>query len=232
MTQKIKVALVTGADGALGAVVARKFAAAGITVVGTRLGQGGQELSALDKDGIRWLPVNLSRSAEVKAAFRTLEAQKLAVDALVHCAGGFRYGELATLTDEDFEFLVDANLKSSFFLAREAIVGMKARGYGRILFISSKVTLAPPANMAAYAATKIALNALTVGLADEVKGQDITVNAVLPSVIDTPANRAAMPNENPAKWVSPAALADILFHFTQPASDAVTGALLTVNGRV
>jgi NAD(P)-dependent dehydrogenase (short-subunit alcohol dehydrogenase family) len=219
--------LVTGAQGALGGHVARRFQKAGVKVIG--LDHKSDPAVERSLEGVRWLRANLADPAEVKSALAPVAGE---VDALVHCAGGFRFSHVAQLTDADFSFLIDANLKSSFHLARELLPGMVQRGYGRLLFVSARATLQPGGGMGAYAATKAGINALVAVLAEETRKTGVNVNAVLPSIIDTPANRKDMPGADPAGWVKPEQLAEILFSLTQPYGDALHGALIPVSGRV
>jgi NAD(P)-dependent dehydrogenase (short-subunit alcohol dehydrogenase family) len=151
---------------------------------------------------------------------------------LVHCAGGFRYAPIDQLEDKDLQFLIDANLRSSFYLVRALLPEMKKKNFGRLVLISSKSTLQAPAGLSAYAASKVGLNALVSAVAEEVKSFDININAVMPTVIDTPANRRDMPKADFSSWVSPAQLAEIIFSLTQPWGKPIHGALIPVAGRV
>lgn len=230
--QKPKTVLVTGAEGALGRVVAGKFSAEGFSVFGTHLPSvAASALPAVS--GIRWVPVDVTAAASVRAMFGTGQGKvSEPLDVLVHCVGGFRYAPLDETSDQDLEFLLNANLRSALLLLREILPGMKQRGFGRIVLISARSTLSPSAGMSVYAATKAALNALTAALADELKAHDININAVLPSIIDTPANRKDMPKADFTKWVRPEALADIIFTLTHDLGRPIHGALIPVAGRV
>jgi NAD(P)-dependent dehydrogenase (short-subunit alcohol dehydrogenase family) len=226
MTSGRKV-LITGAAGALGAAVAKRFIAAGDQVHGTFLGG-----KPPGESSVRWISCNLSDASSVRSELGTSE-----FDVLVHCAGGFRYSPVDSASDEDWDFLIDANLKSAFLVSRALLPGMKQRNRGKIVFVGSRATLAPyaaggSAGMGPYAASKAGINMLTSSIADEVRAHAINVNAVLPSVIDTPVNRKDMPKSDPAAWVKPEALAEIIFSLTQPWSDPIHGALIPVSGRV
>jgi NAD(P)-dependent dehydrogenase (short-subunit alcohol dehydrogenase family) len=216
--------LVTGAEGALGGFVAKRFLAGGYRVVGTHhpAGRPGSE------PGVQWLAMSLADPASVREGLKAAGD----VDALAHCAGGFRYAELGATSDEDFNFLVDANLRSTFFLLRELLPSMKKRNHGRIVLVSARATQQPPAGMSAYCATKAAINALVASAADEARPFDININAVMPTIIDTPANRASMPKADFSTWVAPEALAEIIFSLTQPVGKPVNGALIPVAGRL
>lgn len=221
-----KSVLVTGADGALGSVVAGKFRDSGCRVLATYHARAGKPKP--EANGLEWIGVDLSDASSIRAA----KLADAGIDALLHCAGGFRFGQVEQASDEDLQFLIDANLKSAILLARELVGPMKKRGFGRIVFVSSRATFQPPAGMGAYAATKAGLNALTESLAEETKAFDINVNSVLPTVIDTPANRRDMPKADFSTWVSPDQLAEIIFSLTQPWGKPIHGALIPVAGRV
>ncbi len=221
--------LVTGAEGALGQAVARRFRAGGVQVIGLHHGVVDTE-ARLAAD--LWIQADLADSARVRAAVSQAEEMGHGIDALIHCAGGFRYATIDQATDEDIDFLIHSNLKSSFYLLREILPGMKRRGFGRIVLISSRATLHGDAGMGVYAATKAGLNALVGAVSQEVKAFDININAVLPTVIDTPANRQAMPGADPSTWVKREELAEILFSLTQGFGKPLNGALIPVSGRL
>jgi NAD(P)-dependent dehydrogenase (short-subunit alcohol dehydrogenase family) len=225
MATRLSSVLVTGAEGALGGVVVERFAQAGVRVVAAHRGDPPAELKS--RDGVEWLRLDLADRPAVEAA---LAARPL--DGLVHCAGGFRYGALDQLAPADLDFLLDANLKSTVHLLRVLVPGMRKRGFGRVVLVSARATLAAPANMGMYAATKAAINSLVEAIAQETLDAGININAVLPSMIDTPANRRGMPQADFSKWVAPAALADIIFSLTQPWGDPIHGALIPVSGRL
>jgi NAD(P)-dependent dehydrogenase (short-subunit alcohol dehydrogenase family) len=205
-----KTALITGAEGALGKVVCKKFSDEGYSVTGTD-----------HKD------LNLADSKDIQ---NKLKGKNF--DVVVHCAGGFRFSPIDEMKDEDFQFLIDANLKSTANILRQVIPNMKKNNFGRIVLVGSSGALNPKSGMGPYAATKAGLHALVMAAADEVKKFNININAVLPSVIDTPANRSAMPKADSKSWVSPQDLADIIFSLTQDMGNSIHGALIPVNGRV
>jgi len=214
--------LVTGARGSLGSAVLKKFAQSGATVFGADMDGPFEKVS-----GTTFIPVNLSDTKSVKESLGGLEA-----DVLVHCAGGFRFSMTDQLQDNDLDFLINANLKSGIILAREVLPSMKKKNFGRIVFVSARGTQNPSAGLGAYLASKAGLNMLVGSLADETKDFNINVNAVLPTIIDTPMNRMDMPQANFSKWVQPTELADIMHSLTTPLFNSVHGALIPVAGRV
>ena len=223
MNQKV---LITGAQGALGSQVVQKYLSAGYQVSGTLL-KGTKVPDSASSSKVNWIEVELGDAHSVRSALGQSD-----FGTLVHCAGGFRFSKLDQLTDEDLEFLLSANLKSTFYLLRELLPAMKKNNFGRIVLVSAKATLGPGAGLGAYAASKVGLNMIVASLTEETKSQDITINAVLPSMIDTPANRKDMPDADFSKWVPTAELADIILSLTQPYGRSIRGALLPVSGRV
>lgn len=216
--------LVTGAEGALGGFVCKRFLAGGYRVFGTYH----PKQSAPTGEGITWIATDITDAASVKASISKIGH----VDVLAHCAGGFRFANIEQNTDADLDFLLNVNLRSTFLLLRELVPGMKSRNFGRIVLISSRATLQAPGGMSAYAASKAGLNAIVAAVADEVRAHDININAVLPTVIDTPANRSAMPKSDFNTWVKPTELAEIIFSLAEPLGRPVHGALIPVSGRV
>ncbi|MBS1963030.1 MAG: SDR family NAD(P)-dependent oxidoreductase [Bdellovibrionales bacterium] len=216
--------LITGATGALGASVVARFAAAGDAVFAVHTPT--QKPASLE--GVEWIGADLTVRKSVIDLFAKLDD----LDAVVHCAGGFRYGMVDAISGDDFRFLTALNFESAFYVAAAAVPGMKKRKRGSLVFISSMATQNPGAGLSAYAATKAAVNGLVTSLAAELKAEGIRVNAVMPSTIDTPANRKDMPHADTSKWVSPDDLAEILYDLTLPKTKSITGALIAVPGRV
>lgn len=224
--------LIAGAEGFLGRAAVEYFARKGLRVVAScRTAKDLENVKGLvEKSGLSHvLAVEADLGAE--AAVERLAKYAGPVDALFNAAGGFRYGSLADCSLVDFEFLYAANLKSTFLLAKHFTPGMRARRFGRLVFVSSKATLGPaPANMGPYNATKAALNCLVEALAAEVKGTGVTANAIMPSTIDTPANRQAMPDQNPKNWVTTSQLLAVVDQLLGPVGEPVNGALIPVAG--
>jgi len=232
--------LVTGAQGTLGSEIVNIYLEAGCKVVGTYFSPS-KEVPA-SRESLEWIQVDLTDSRWVRTTFSEQgqahgqnggrSSPQSGFDAWIHCAGGFRFSTVEQTTDGDLDFLLNLNLRSAFYLARELVPFMKKKNFGRIVFVSSRATLGAGVGMAAYAASKAGLNILTAALAEEVKAFDITVNSVLPTVIDSPANRKDMPNEDFSKWVSPSQLAEIIFSLTAPWGKPIHGALIPVSGRL
>lgn len=212
----------------MGGAVVDRFLSGGSTVIATYLKEAAGHWPKSEK----LIPVRMdvTDASSVRQGLAAVAARGL--DGWIHCAGGFRFSQVDQVTDEDLDFLLNLNFKSAFLLAREILPGMKQRNFGRIVFVGARATLQPGAGMGLYAASKAALNMLTLSLAEEVRKSNITVNAVLPSIIDTPANRRDMPGADFSSWVSRESLAEILFSLTQGMGDSIHGALIPVAGRV
>jgi NAD(P)-dependent dehydrogenase (short-subunit alcohol dehydrogenase family) len=158
--------------------------------------------------------------------------------ASIHCAGGFAMSPLGKpgtdAADDTFAGMMDANARTAFLCCRAAARAMLASATaGRIVNVAARPGLDPRkgAGMSAYAASKAAVAAISVALAEELKGAGILVNAVAPSTLDTPANRKAMPKADFSKWVSLDAAAEAIVHLASPENATVSGALLPIYGR-
>ncbi len=225
--------VVTGACGALGEAVIGQFAQYGDQVIGWDVDAPGPGALVDDerRNTMHWMNVDVSDPGVVADAVDTVRQEIGEIDVVIHCAGGFRWSHVDELSTQDIDFLVDVNLRSSLYLARSVMGPMKEQGQGRLIFISSRSTISPGAGESAYAATKAGLNALTRSLADEVKDSEITVNALQPSVIDTPNNREEMSDADFSSWVPRSELAELMEYLISPAARSVSGALITVSGR-
>ncbi len=223
-----KVVVITGALGALGKVVADEALARGarVAAVDHAPTQIPPASNRIELGG-----VDLTDAAQAKKAIDAAASHFGRLDALINIAGGFAY---ETITDGDvktWQRMYALNVTTALNASRAAIPHLTASSAARIINIGAMGALQAGAGMGAYAASKAGVHRLTEALAAEFKGK-ITVNAVLPSTIDTAANRASMPNADFAKWVTPTELADVILFLASDAASAVTGALLPVSGRV
>jgi NAD(P)-dependent dehydrogenase (short-subunit alcohol dehydrogenase family) len=155
------------------------------------------------------------------------------VDVLCHLAGGFHMGEPVHATPASaWDFMMNLNAASLIHVAAAVVPRMLAQGAGRIVTVGAGGGVKGGAQMGAYSAAKSALMRLTESMSAELRDAGINVNCVLPSTIDTPANRAAMPDADPTRWVAPAALAEVIAFLASDAARAIHGALIPVYGRV
>ena len=223
-----KVIVVTGASGALGKVVAEAALARGAKVAG--VDHAAAQIPATE-NRIELGGVDLTDAASAEQAIETAAAHFGRIDALINIAGGFAFEAVADGDPKTWQRMYALNVTTALNASRAAIPHLAASAAGRIINIGAMGALQAGAGMGAYAASKAGVHRLTEALAAEWKGK-ITVNAVLPSVIDTGANRVSMPMADFGKWVTPQELADVILFLAGDAASAVTGALIPVNGRV
>jgi NAD(P)-dependent dehydrogenase (short-subunit alcohol dehydrogenase family) len=233
-TSPRRTALVTGAAGNLGRAVAAGFAAIGTRLVlFDRQGDLLRQVFGSDSpDRLMLTPELLDRSATAAAVAKAVE-EFGRIDILCNLAGGFRMGESVHETsDATWDFLSNINVRTLLNTARADVPQMIAQGEGRIVNVASASAEHGLAQMAAYCAAKSSVIRLTESMAAELREKNINVNCVLPTVIDTPENRAAMPQAAFDRWVQPQALADVILFLASPAARSVHGAALPVVGLV
>lgn len=225
--------LVTGAGGNLGRALAHLFARRGARLV--LLERDAAHLRQLygdDNERQMLLAADLLLQGQVDAAVSAAQERFGGIDVLCNIAGGFRMGPPVHETpDEDWDFLLGLNTKSVVHAVRAVVPGMIASGGGRIVSVAANAALKGVAGMAAYCASKDAVIRITEAMAAELKDKGINVNCVLPSVIDTPENRAAMPDADPGRWVSPDALAEVIAFLASDGARAINGAAIPVVGQ-
>ena len=223
-----KVVVITGALGALGQVVAKEALARGARVAG--IDHAASQVAATP-ERIELGGVDLTDAAQAKKAVDAAASHFGQLDALINIAGGFAFETVADGEVTTWQRMYALNVTTALNASRAAIPHLAASSAARIINIGAMGALQAGAGMGAYAASKAGVHRLTEALAAEHKGK-ITVNAVLPSIIDTAANRASMPTADFAKWVAPKELADVILFLASDGASAVTGALLPVSGRI
>ncbi len=217
-----KVIVVTGAGGALGGVVAARAEQCAAQVWRLDLA-----FPAVDATRERRVALDLGDLAATRATFARIGR----VDALCNVAGGFAMGPAVhELPDEDWDAMFRINVLTLRNAVRAVVPGMLAAGRGAIVNVGAAGALRGGANVGAYAAAKSAVMRLTESMSQELRGQGINVNAVLPGTLDTPRNRADMPDADPSRWVAPQDLANVICFLCSDAARAVHGALVPVVG--
>lgn len=230
-----QVVIVTGAAGNLGRAVAQAFDVAGATLV--LVDRAPDRLPELFP---KWqtsprhclaTSVDLTDQAAVQEMVAETSRRFGRVDVLVNLAGGWSGGSPAHETEwATFQHLLDLNLRTVLLASQAVVPIMLAQGRGRIVNVAARAGLEGTVRNSAYAAAKSAVIRLTESMAAELKKQGIAVNCVLPSTIDTPQNREAMPKADHSKWVSPEAIADVILFLASDAARAVQGAAIPVYG--
>jgi NAD(P)-dependent dehydrogenase (short-subunit alcohol dehydrogenase family) len=223
--------LITGAAGQLGRAVVSRFAAAGAKLV--LLDRQVEQIKAAPGQSARCMvaAVDLLRADAVQAVLRSAIERFGRIDVLCHLAGGFRMGQAVHETGPDtWDFLFDLNVRTLVNVANAVVPAFIDNGGGRIVTVGAYSAQRGIAQMGAYCASKSALIRLTESMSAELKDRQINVNCVLPTIIDTPDNRTAMPDADPARWVAPEALADVIAFLASDAARAIHGAAVPVSG--
>ncbi|HET8940712.1 MAG TPA: SDR family NAD(P)-dependent oxidoreductase [Rudaea sp.] len=219
--------VVTGGFGTLGAATVRAVLDAGARVAAMDRTEPptSSMAQALCIGGVDLADAQAAKNAMAQAV------QALGgLDALVNIAGTFRYETVTGGNLDTWDLMYRVNLRTAVAASQAALEHMQAGG--RIINIGANAALKSGAGMGAYAASKSGVMRFTEALAEELKSRDITVNAVLPSILDTPPNRTDMPKANFDSWVKPQQLADVIVFLLSDQATAVTGALIPVIGRV
>ena len=229
-----KIALVTGGTGALGSVIAERLSAQGAQVAATYHSEGGSgRIPESLKQKVALVKANVTDEREVRALYDGIVSTWSHIDIVVNTVGGFLPRKpLTEVTLEEWDLMMNINLKSAFLSTREAIRRMKGQPYGRIVNLSAKVGLDPTPGRTAYAISKAGVSLLTDLVAQEVKGTGITVNAIAPSIIATRANIESMPDEDTSAWVTADQIADLVCYLCSPDASGITGTTIKAYGGV
>jgi len=224
--------VITGAAGNLGRAVAEAFLARGANLVLVDLKNEALQRVFGAGDSRRLLAAaNLLEQAQLDAMAMQAVERFGRIDVLANLAGGFRMGEpVHATTDTTWKFLLDINAGTLLHAVRAVVPRMLAQGGGRIVNVGAYAAQKGAAQMGAYIAAKSAVIRLTETLAAELRDKRINVNCVLPTIIDTPENRAAMPDADPVRWVAPADLASVILFLASDDARAIHGAALPVTG--
>jgi NAD(P)-dependent dehydrogenase (short-subunit alcohol dehydrogenase family) len=227
-----RVFVITGASGALGSAVALAVAGQGHRVAlidhATHTPHG-----LIDGDGCLILGgVDLTDAESATAAIEAAAARFGGVDVVLNIAGGFSWETVEGGGADTWQTLFSLNVQTAANVSRAAIPHLKRSKAGRIVNVGANGAVKAALGMGAYAASKAGVHRLTEALAEELKGSGVTVNAVLPSILDTPANRADIPKADFATWVTTEELTAVMLFLASEKASAVTGALIPVTGRV
>lgn len=224
--------LITGAGGNLGRAVADSFERAGDSLVLVDRSADALERAFPGTSADRMLvAVDLLQADDVEQAVGRAAAQFGRIDVLCNLAGGFAMGTpVHTTGDAEWQRMQDLNVRTLLNMARAVVPLMLQRGRGRIVNVGANAAQRGAAHMGAYIAAKAEVLRLTETMAAELREHGINVNCVMPSIIDTPQNRADMPDADPKRWVAPEQLAAVIAFLASDAADAVHGACIPVTG--
>lgn len=229
MSLKGKTFAVTGAFGVLGSAVVQALQAAGASVAAIDRADAPRDAAALGTASLHG-GVDLADADAAQAAFDAIARAHGGLHGLVNIAGGFAWEKVAGGSLDTWDAMYGMNVRTAVSACQAALAHLPDGG--RIVSIGANGAVKAGAGMGAYAASKAGVARLTEALAEELKDRGITVNALLPSIIDTPANRKDMPDADFSRWVQPAQLAAAIVFLLSDDAAAITGALLPVVGRV
>ncbi|MGE0884641.1 MAG: SDR family NAD(P)-dependent oxidoreductase [Blastocatellales bacterium] len=231
-----RVIVITGAAGNVGLAVAKAFATLGakIAMIDRSPGRLPELFPEIAQSANHFIapPTDVTDAESVAVAIKEVHGRFGRIDVLVNTAGGYRAGTPLHETPlGDWDFMLNLNARSVFIVCREVIPHLLKQGKGKIINISSRAALSGDPYHAAYSVSKTAVVRLTESMAGELKDAGINVNCILPGMIDTPQNRAAIPDGDFSKWVSPAAISDVILFLASDGARAINGAAVPVYGR-
>lgn len=232
MSTNHRTVIVTGAAGNLGRAVAAAFAEQGANLVLVDLNREGLAKSfGVENERRLFVPTNLLEQSQVDTLAKMAAERFGRIDVLCNLAGGFRMGEpVHETSDKTWNFLFDLNTRTLLHAVRAVVPHMLAGGGGKIVNVGAFAAQKGAADMGAYIASKSAVIRLTESMAAELREKNINVNCVLPTIIDTAENRAAMPKADPGRWVAPTDLASVIAFLASDGARAIHGAAVPVTG--
>jgi len=228
-----RVVLVTGGTGALGTAITRRFLGEGAVVCVPWIVEHERErleasVQAAARPRLLLERCDVADDAAMARLAESLTARHRRIDVLVSAVGGFAMGDLVHTDRTLWDSMLTLNLTTAYVAARAVVPAMLAAGGGRVVAVASRAVVPPAGGFIAYTVAKAAVIAFVQALAVETRGRGVTVNAVLPSTMDTPANRAAMPGVDPKAWVPVDAVADAIAYLAADSSAHISGALLAI----
>ena len=231
-TSRPRHVVITGAGGALGRAVVRHFLDEGarLALVDRHADQLAETFPGLDNSQHLLVAADVASESNLREAMAPVLQAFKSVDVLVHIAGGFEMGEAVhELSRDTWDRMMNLNAWSFVAAAQSVLPAMMAQCSGKVIAVTAKSAARGAGAMSAYVASKSALQRLVESMAAELAPQGINVNSVAPSTLDTPANRQAMPDVNPANWVSTAVAAQTIGFLASAAADALHGQHLVLD---
>ena len=227
-----KIVLVTGGTGALGRAITTAFIASDALVVSSYVVD--REIEQLKKENkslVELIKADVTKEQEVEKLVSNIISKHGRIHALVNVVGGYLGGKsVSELDEKEWDLMMTMNLKSAFLISKHVIPQMVSLKYGKIMHVSSRTGSKSSGYDSAYAASKSGLIRLVESLSEEVKESNINVNCIMPSTIDTEANRRAMPTADPSKWVKPQDLANVVLFLCSDEANVITGAAIPTYG--
>lgn len=227
-----RIVLITGGTGALGSSIAKAFVESNATVISSYISdREKRQTQKENKSTLQLVKVNITKEEEVINLVSNIIDQYSHIDILVNVVGAYIGGKrVYELDEEEWDLMMTLNLKSAFLISKHVIRQMLSSKYGKIIHISSRNGLHSEGYDSAYSASKSGLIRLVESLSKETKESNINVNCIMPSTIDTQANRKAMPNADFNKWVKPENLANVVLFLSSDESKTITGAAIPTFG--
>lgn len=228
-----KVVLITGGTGALGVALTQSFISSGATTIATYVrDEKTEKINSEFKNNTVLIKADITKEDQVVKLISTIVERFGRIDILVNSVGGYLGGKSVMELDEnEWDLMMNLNLKSAFLISKHVIPVMKSSGPGaKIVHVSSKTGLKSEGFDSAYAASKSGLLRLVESISQETKGLGISVNCILPSVIDTEANRRAMPKADFSKWVKTDDISKVVMFLCSPEAKVITGAAIPTYG--
>ena len=227
-----KIVLITGGTGALGSSITKTFIESNATVISSY--HNDKETEKIQKDTkptVKLIKANIINEEEVEKLVSEILDKYGRIDILVNVVGAFRGGKtVMELEEKEWDIMMNLNLKSAFLISKHVARQMISSKYGKIIQVSSRLGLHSEGCDSAYAASKSGLIRLVESLAEEIKRSNINVNCIMPSIIDTQANRKAMPNADFNKWLKPVDLANVVLFLCSEDAKTITGAAIPTFG--
>jgi NAD(P)-dependent dehydrogenase (short-subunit alcohol dehydrogenase family) len=222
-----KVVLIAGGSGALGQTVVPAFSMAGAQVITVD-----RNPPSVQVGGRAAMKADVTDEADVQRLVDDVIRTRGRIDTLINLVGGFAMGRVVETDASLWQRMLTMNLTTAFLLSKAVLPHMVARGTGRIVHVAAWAAVEPFPGAAAYIVSKSSLLALIKVLAMELSGSGVTVNGVLPNTIDTPANRASMPQTDPSTWTKPESIADTLLFLASEEAHQISGAAIPIGVRV
>ena len=229
-----KVVLITGGTGALGRSITKAFLVSNATTtIATYVIE--EEIEYLKSEtktaAVELIRADVTKDEEVKKLISKVTEKHNRIDILVNVVGGYLGGKsVFGLEEQEWDFMMNLNLKSAFLISKHVIPIMASAKYGKMVHISSRTALKSDGYDSVYAASKSGLIRLVESVSEEVKELNINVNCIMPSIIDTEANRKAMPKSDFSKWIKPEDLANVVLFLCSEDAKVINGAAIPTYG--